>query len=269
MTTSGSAPLTGVSTAAPPIEAWLKATTIAAITSGVASCFGSAIMYMSYYQHRYHTQPNTLTGPMTLWTYFSVRTFLFCLGWSVLYVLSYREWTTLRRVTDNVAGTVGVAILYGITLWALMHFVLFPSKIGETPMAVIFWLRYVVFTAPPIVWAVGRFSPLAPPRPIFARRPPSPAMGLREIGIGVVTAIPALLVLVWLKTDPSVGYLMILAFFIALGAVGLLAIAAGLVLGGIWTWFGLPGRLIARLSPLLLLAAGIVFVFFRPFVYRP
>ena len=264
MTTSDTRPVTAASRTAPPIEAWLTPIAIATLASGFVSCLGQPIMYMSYYMHRWGTMPNTQDGPMRLTSYFGVRPFLFCLAWSLLFALCYRELTVLRRVTDTLLGLIGVAILYGTLAWALIHFVIFPSKLGEAPYSVLFWLRYVLFIGPPIVWAIRRFSPLVPSRPIFERKPPSPVSGRREIIIGVVAAIPAVLCLVWLKTDPSASYLMILAFFIAVGAVGILAIAAGLILGGIWAWFGLPGRLLMQLSPLLVLIVGALFVFYRP-----
>jgi hypothetical protein len=263
MTTSDSSAATGASKATPPIEAWLTPIAIAAAASGVASSLGTAVMYMSYYQHRYHTLPNTPTGRLTVLSYFGVRSFLFCVGWSLLYALSYREWPALRRVTDKVVGMVAVAVLFGTALWVLMNYVIFPSKPQETPFEVMSWLRYIVFIGPPIVWVVRRFSPLAPPRPIFARKPPSPASGRRQIIAGIVITIPALLCLQWLKTDPNAGYLMILGLFIGLGALGVLVIAASLILGGLWTMFGLPGQLLVRLSPFLLVAGGTWFVFMR------
>ena len=90
--TTDARPANGSSVATPPLEAWLTPIAVAALTSGVASCLGTAVMYMSYFQHRYHTLPNTPTGRMTVLTYFGVRTFLYCLGWSLLFALSYREW---------------------------------------------------------------------------------------------------------------------------------------------------------------------------------
>lgn len=264
MTTSDSRPVSGSASAAPPLEAWLKPIGVAALTSAVVSCLGAAIMIMSYYRYRWGTMPNTPTGPLTLRSYFGVRPFLYCTGWSLLYVLCYREWPALRRITGKIPGMVSAALLCGTAFWALIHFVISPSKLKWTDFELLFWLRYVLFIGPAIVWAVRRFSPMAPPRPIFARKPPAPASGWRQIVIGVVISVPALLCLIWLKTDPSAGYLMILAFFIGLGAVGVLAIAAGVILGGIWTMFGLPGRTLVSLSPIFLVVVGTLFVFFRP-----
>ena len=263
MTTSDSSPAAGASAATPPIDAWLTPIAVAALTSGIVSCLGTPIMTISYYQYRWHTVPHTTTGPLTLTSYFGVQPFLYCFAWSLLFGFSYREWPALRRVTDNIVGMVGVAIFFGIALGALIHFVIFPSKPAPMPYEALFWLRYVLFVAPPIVWAVRRFSPLAPPRPFLVRTAPSPESGRRQIIIGIVLAAPALLCLHWLGTDPSAGYLMILGLFIGLGTVGVLAIAASLVLGGLWTMFGLPGRLLARLSPLLLAAGGAWFLFVR------
>jgi hypothetical protein len=264
MATSDLRPASDTSRVTPPFEAWLKPIAIATLASGVARWLGSAMMYMSYYQHRYHTQPNTTTGRMTVLSYFGVRLVLYCAAYSLLFVLSYREWPALRRMTDRVAGMVGIGVLFGTAMWVLMKYVIFPSKTQETPIEVIYWLQYALFGGPPIVWGVRRFSPLVPPRPIFVRKPPSPASGWREIVAGIFLTIPALLCLLWLKTDPAAGYLMILGLFVALGAFGVLAIAAGLILGGIWAIFGLPGRMLVRLSPLLLAAGGTWFLIFRP-----
>ena len=218
---------------------------------------------MSYFQHRYHTLPNTPTGRMTVLTYFGWRTFLYCLGWSLLFALSYREWPTLRRVTSRLAGLLGLGVLFGTAIWAAMNFVVFRSKFQETPIEVISWLGYTVFRALPIVWAVRRFSPLEPPRPVFVRHAPSPANGWVQIIAGIAITVPALLCIYWLRTDPRAGDLMILAFFIYLGAVGVLVIATSLILSGIWTMFGLPGRLLVQLSPYLVLAGGTWFIFNR------
>jgi len=263
MTTSGSTTSSAASSTAPPIEAWLTSIGVAALTSGVASCLGTAVMYMSYFQHRYHTLPNTPTGRMTVLTYFGVKTFLYCLGWSLLFVLSYREWPALRRITDRLDGMLGIGVLFGTAIWVVMHFIVFRSKLQEAPIEVISWLGYTVFRAVPIVWAVRRFSPLEPPRPVFVRQTPSPVSGRRQIIAGIVITIPALLCLHWLTTDPSAGYLMILGFFIGLGAVGVLVIATSLILSGIWTMFGLPGRLLVQVSPYLLVAGGTWFIFNR------
>lgn len=261
--TTDARPANGSSVATPPLEAWLTPIAVAALTSGVASCLGTAVMYMSYFQHRYHTLPNTPTGRMTVLTYFGVRTFLYCLGWSLLFALSYREWPALRRITDRLAGMLGIGVLFGTSIWVVMNYVIFRSKLQETPIEVISWLGYTVFRGLPIVWAVRRFSPFEPPRPVFVRQAPSPVSGRRQIIAGIVITIPALLCLHWLTTDPSAGYLMILGFFVGLGAVGVLVIATSLVLGGIWTMFGLPGRLLVQLSPYLFVAGGTWFIFNR------
>lgn len=266
MTTSGSNTSSAASSAAPPIEAWLTSIGVAALTSGVASCLGTAVMYMSYFQHRYHTLPNTPTGRMTVLSYFGVQTFLYCLGWSLLFVLSYREWPVLRRITGSLPGMLGIGVLFGTAIWVVMHYIVvlvYRSKLQETPIEVISWLGYTVFRAIPIVWAVRRFSPLEPRRPVFVRQAPSPMSGWRQIIAGIVITILALLCLHWLTTNPNAGYLMILGFFIGLGAVGVLVVATSLILGGIWTMFGLPGRLWAQLSPYLLVAGGTWFIFNR------
>jgi hypothetical protein len=217
-------------------------------------------MVISYYRYHWGTRANTPTGPMTLASGFSLRTFLFCGAYALLFGLAYRTWPALRRATATAAGMTGVAVAYGIALGALIHFVIFPSKIAEMPYEALFWLRYVLFVTPPIVWAVRRFSPLATPRPLFARRPPEPTSGGRLIAIGIVVAIPALLVLYWLTT-PAAGALMILALFVGLGAIAILVIATAIVLGGLWTIFGWPGRLLASLSPILI-AAGAVWWYY-------
>ena len=255
-------PAKGGSATTPPIEAWLTPIGVAAFTSGILSCLATPIMYIIYYRYRWGTTPNTVNGRMTLLSFFSVRAFLFCIAWSLLFALAYREWPALRRLTDRAFGMLGAAILFGTLLWALIHFVIFPHKLGETPYEVLGWLPYVLFTAPLIVWAVRRFSPLAPSRPVFARTAGSPESGRRQIISGIAIAVPALLCVYWVTT-PGAGFLMILALFVGLGAVGVLAIATSLILGGIWTRYGLPGRLFARLSPLLLAAAGAWSIFMR------
>ncbi|HKN67357.1 MAG TPA: hypothetical protein VJW73_13835 [Gemmatimonadaceae bacterium] len=255
MTTSDARPTSASSAATPPIEAWLTPIVVAALARDLVSNVGTAMMYIVYYRHRWGTRPNTMDGPMTLTSFFSVRTLLFSIAWSLLFGLSYREWPALRRLTDRASGMAGVGILYGTLLWALMHFAIFPHKLGETPEEVLGWLSYCLLTGLPVVWAVRRFSPLAPSRPIFARTAGSPESGRRQIMSGIAIAVPALLCLYWLTT-PGAGFLMILALFVGLGAIGVLAIATSLILGGIWTRFGLPGLLVVRLSPLLLAAAG-------------
>ena len=255
-------PARGSSVAPPPIEAWLTPIVVAAFARDIVSNVGTSMMYIIYYRHRWGTTPNTTDGPMTLTSFFSVRTLLFSIAWSLLFGLSYREWPALRRLTDRAFGLAAVGILFGTLLWALIHFVIFPHKLGETADEVLGWLSYGFLTGLPVVWAVRRFSPLAPSRPIFARTAGSPESGRRQIISGIAIAIPALLCLYWLTT-PGAGFLMILALFVGLGAVGVLAIATSLILGGIWTKFGLPGRLLARLSPLLLAAAGAWSLFMR------
>jgi hypothetical protein len=261
MTTSALRPADRTSEAAPPIEAWLAPIGIAALASGVARSLGSAMLIMTYYQMRWHTHPNTPTGPLTLTSSFGVRTFLYSLGWSILFGLCYREWRLLRRATDSIAGMIAVPIVYGTVVWLVMHVVVSRSKVHWNEYELLSWLQYVLFLGPPIVWAVRRFSPLAPSRPVFSSRRALPESGRTQIISGLILATAALLYLRLLVADPPAGYTIITAAVFGLVAIVILGIAASLILGGIWTRFGLPGRTLVRLSPLLIALAGAWFMY--------
>ncbi|HKN66635.1 MAG TPA: hypothetical protein VJW73_10180 [Gemmatimonadaceae bacterium] len=263
MTTSDARPTSASSAATPPIEAWLTPIGIAALASGIVSCLGTPMMWMTYYRYRWGTAPHTTSGRMTLTSEFAVRPFLFCIGWSLLFALCYREWPALRRVTDKIFGMIAVTALFGTALWALSHFVIFPHKLGEAAYEVPGWLRFVLFVAPPIVWATRRFSPLAPRRPFWSRHEASPEGGQRQITTGLVLAIAAGLYLALFITHPGTDYSLLLGLLLALGAVLVLGIGTSLILGGIWTRRGWPGRALVRLSPLLLALSGAWYVYVR------
>jgi hypothetical protein len=263
MTMSALRPADRTSEAASPIEAWLTPIGIAALVSGFARSLGSAMRIMTYYQMRWHTHPNTPTGPLTLTSSFGARTFLYALGWSVLFGLCYREWRLLRRATDSIAGMIAVPIVYGTVVWLVMHVVVSRSKVHWNEYELLAWLQYVLFLGPPIVWAVRRFSPLAPSRPVLSRPQVSRESGRKQIISGLILATAALLYLRLLVTSPATGYTIITAAVFGLVAVLILGIAASLILGGIWTRFGLPGRSLVRLSPLLLAVTGAWYMYVR------
>jgi len=263
MTTSDARAANANSVATPSIDGWLTPIAVAALTSGIVSSVGTSVMYMTYYRYRWGTAARTTNGPMTLTSEFGIRPFLFCIAWSLLFVLCYREWAALRRVTDKAVGMVAVAILYGSALWAVSHFVIFPHRLGEATYEVPGWLRFVFFIGPPIVWATRRFSPLAPRRSFWSREQALPEGGQRQITIRLVLAIAAGLYLALFISHPGNDYSLLLGLLFAVGAVLVLGIATSLILGGIWMRRGWPGRALVRLSPLLLALSGAWYMYVR------
>jgi len=81
-------------------------------------------------------------------------------GWSAIFVLLAMSSARLRRAIATRSGAVGVAAIYGPSIWMVMSLIVIPLLLRRPP-AITFrwWVQFVghfPFVGLPIVWSIKR-----------------------------------------------------------------------------------------------------------------
>ena len=140
------------------IEPWIQPVLIAGLLGGAADCIGAALLYNVYLRLYSVISPPPLgRRPIPgLATFFSVRPFVFAMGWAVAFAIVYGMQVSVRRRMESVGGIAAVAVAFGTAMWLVMRTVIFRGNLEEPALSIIGWLTYVVCVAPAIIVSISR-----------------------------------------------------------------------------------------------------------------
>src|SRR4051812_37282814 len=128
------------------IEPWLRPVLLAGVLGGAADCLGAALLY-NVYLRTYSLIHPPLWGSRAipaLATFFSVRPFVFALGWAVVFAIVYGMHESIRRRAQSIEGFGTVAVVFGTVMWLVMRSVISRGNIEEPMLSIIGWLTYVL-----------------------------------------------------------------------------------------------------------------------------
>ena len=87
--------------------------------------------------------------------------FTIALSWSTIYLVAWRRWSALERLTATRGGTIAAGLIYGEGIWLFMRLIVMPlSRVTLGPlMSSIFWVQVLIHpivVGLPIAFIVGR-----------------------------------------------------------------------------------------------------------------
>ena len=87
--------------------------------------------------------------------------FTIALSWSVVYLIAWRRFDALQRLTSSVGGTLVVGLVYGELIWLFMRLIVMElSRVPKGPLnSWIFWVQvaiHPIVVGLPIAFIVGR-----------------------------------------------------------------------------------------------------------------
>jgi hypothetical protein len=145
---------------------WLRAWALIAVTDAL---FATTLPVVAYHQplgQVWKGVASVLIGPGAMqghWHMIALGLAMHvcvALLWTTVFLILALMSPRLRRIIATPAGILGVATLYGPSIWIIMSFLVIPRLTGRPPTVGFRWyvqaLGHVFFVALPIVATIGR-----------------------------------------------------------------------------------------------------------------
>ena len=162
------------------LRIWLRAWLTIAVVDGLFATTYPVVAYGQPLGRVWKGVASVLLGPRAMQG--GPRTILFGLGmhlcvaltWTTVFLILALMSPRLRRIVASPAGILGVAALYGPSIWIIMSFLVIRTLTGRPPTINDRWwiqlFAHIPFVALPIVATIGRglraAEGLLPARPV-------------------------------------------------------------------------------------------------------